>query len=262
MLEQVKNRVGELLASGKIAGFVGLRRQHGQTGPHLFGKPEELGDLVAGDGADRYPLNKLLLRLAKRYPDDSFGVLVRGCDERGLKTLFALNQLDPEKVVPVGIVCPSELAEACECPHPWPDEWEGEKAGSVSRKSVSLVDSLETRERFAYWMDHFSRCVKCYGCRDVCPMCFCRDCSLQDNELIRIGGLPPEYPVFHLVRAVHMAGRCVNCGLCGEACPADIPLGTLYKKVADIVEKEFGIRPGQGDKTESIWKPERNSDGL
>jgi formate hydrogenlyase subunit 6/NADH:ubiquinone oxidoreductase subunit I len=41
-----------------------------------------------------------------------------------------------------------------------------------------------------------------------------------------------------------MAGRCIDCGLCNEACPADIPLRILYKKVADIIDDEFNYRPG------------------
>jgi Fe-S oxidoreductase len=41
-----------------------------------------------------------------------------------------------------------------------------------------------------------------------------------------------------------MVGRCIDCGLCEEACPADIPIRTLYKKVAEIVSKEFGYKTG------------------
>jgi Na+-translocating ferredoxin:NAD+ oxidoreductase RnfC subunit len=44
-----------------------------------------------------------------------------------------------------------------------------------------------------------------------------------------------------------MAGRCIDCGLCNEACPADIPLRTLYKKVADILEDEFGYKTGYNE---------------
>ena len=58
------------------------------------------------------------------------------------------------------------------------------------------------------------------------------------------GKIPPENPIFHLTRAVHMAGRCIDCGLCEEACPADIPLRTLYKKVANIIADHYSYRPG------------------
>ena len=94
-------------------------------------------------------------------------------------------------------------------------------------------------------MNHFDRCVKCYGCRNVCPMCFCNECSMEEPQLIKRGTLPTENPIFHLTRAIHMIGICIDCGLCEEACPADIPLRTLYKKVADIVAADTGYRPGE-----------------
>ena len=249
MIEDVKEKVKELLKSGKIKGFLGLYSENGHIGPHLFRDEDELDGLVLGDlkrpGDSRYPLNKQLITLARHYPDEAFGVLVRGCDERGLKTLFTWNQLTPEKVFAVGITCPQELSDACECLQPYPDEYVGdEKAEGSPLISVSQIDELDLKERFDIWMKEFTKCVKCYGCRDICPMCFCKECSLESDELIHTGEIPPEMPVFHLTRAVHMAGRCIDCGLCNEACPSDIPLRTLYKKVADIIDQEFQFRTG------------------
>jgi ferredoxin len=93
-------------------------------------------------------------------------------------------------------------------------------------------------------MYEFEKCIKCYGCRDICPVCFCKECSLEHPELISTGTLPPENPIFHLVRAVHMGGRCIDCGLCEDSCPADISLRLLYRKVNEIVEDEFGYETG------------------
>jgi formate dehydrogenase subunit beta len=250
MIEKVRERVRDLLASGEIQGFLGLSNKYGNTGPHLFCKVEELDTLVIGDwnepGDARYSLNKQLIHIARKYPDHVFGVLVRGCDERGLKVLYAWNQLNPEKVVPVGIACSQDLADACECRKPYPDDFvAGEKVEGRAFDSVARLDALDVAGRFGEWLKEFSKCIKCYGCRDVCPMCFCNECTLEDDALVSSGAIPPEIPMFHLTRAVHMVGRCIDCGLCNEACPADIPLRTLYKKVADIVDEEFHYRPGQ-----------------
>ena len=249
MIEDVRKKVKELLESGEVRGFLGLCQKNGHVGPHLFCDSNDLNNLVVGDrnhsGDSRYPLNKQLIHLARCYPEDTFGVLVRGCDERGLKALFAWNQLKPTKVVAVGIACPQELADACECLKPYPDECiAGDKAKEASQDSVADVDGLDLRGRLAHWLKVFDKCIKCYGCRDICPMCFCKECSLETDELINKGEIPPENPIFHLTRAVHMAGRCIDCGLCNEACPADIPLRTLYKKVSDIIDQEFHYRPG------------------
>lgn len=251
MIKTVQERVKALLDSGEIAGFLGLKEAGGHIGPHLF-IPEENGleGLVLGDwkepGDARYSLNKQLIHLARAYPDQTFGVLVRGCDERGLKSLYVWNQLSPEKVVPVGIACPPELAKACECSKPYPDALvAGEKGEGCAQETMKQVEALGLADRFGYWQKEFDRCIKCYGCRDVCPMCFCKECSLEDPDLVNTGDVPPDNPTFHLTRAVHMAGRCIDCGLCNEVCPVGIPLRTLYKKVADIIDEEFGYRTGQ-----------------
>lgn len=256
MIGKIKEKVRQLLASGKIKGFLGLRELHGQVGPYLFTDGDDLDGLVLGDrmkpGDTRYPLNKQLITLARSYQEESFGVLVRGCDERGLKTLFASSQLNPEKVVPVGIACPQELADACECLKPYPDECEaGEPAEGRPFASVAAIDAKDLSERFKIWLAEFAKCVKCYGCRDICPMCYCKECTLGGKDFVSIGTLPPENPIFHLTRALHMAGRCIDCGLCNEACPADIPLRRLYKKIADIVDQEYHYRPGYDDSTTS-----------
>jgi Na+-translocating ferredoxin:NAD+ oxidoreductase RnfC subunit len=41
-----------------------------------------------------------------------------------------------------------------------------------------------------------------------------------------------------------MAGRCIDCGLCEDACPMDIPLRLLYQKVNQIVMDLFDYDTG------------------
>ncbi len=125
MKEQIQQHVKNLLAEGKIKGFLGLRQQGTDIGPYLFTTADELEDLSLGDrqdpGDSRYPLDKILKRIAHKYPTDSFGVLVRGCDERALQQLFAVSMLHRDRVIPVGFACPSELAEQHQCWKPFPD---------------------------------------------------------------------------------------------------------------------------------------------
>ena len=252
MMEQVKEYVKVLFKDAKIQGFLGLKDDNGNIYPHLFASAEEveegfsLGKREIGPPA-RYPMAKLIMKVAHAQPDKKIGVLIRGCDERALNELLRWNQIkDVEnRIVKVGFACKQELANAHECRKPCPDEFvAGEKAEPVSNASVEEIENLDLSERLEYWKAEFDRCIKCYGCRDVCPVCFCNVCTLEEDMLIRTGDLPPENPMFHLTRAVHMAGRCIDCNLCTEVCPADIPLRTLYKKVADIVKNEFGYVTG------------------
>ncbi len=249
MKDKIKTKVQELLSSGRIKGFLGLREMHGHIGPYLFTDAADLDGLSVGDrakpGDTRYALNTQLITISRRYPEETFGVLVRGCDERGLKTLFGSNQLNREKVVMVGLACPQELADACECLKPFPDEYvAGEPCEGRAYDSIARLEALGLDERFEAWLSEFAKCIKCYGCRNICPMCYCPECTLEAPSFRNVGILPPENPTFHLTRAMHMVGRCIDCGLCNEACPADIPVRTLYKKIADIVEEEFHFRTG------------------
>lgn len=252
MTTSMKQAVAALFEAGTIQAFVAPARKQGRILPHVFRTASELDLLYTGeeDGAHpvRYPLNKILHRVAKQHPEATLGVLVRSCDERGLKELYKWNQLDPDRVVQVDLPCSQAMADACQCEKPCPDSLlETPLAQGVVDQTVANVEALPISERFTFWMKEFQRCIKCYGCRDTCPMCFCRECSLQEHDYIEGGRLPPSIPLFHLTRAVHMAGRCVDCGLCEEACPADIPLRTLYRKVEDITDNQYGFRPGIND---------------
>lgn len=263
MIEAIKDKVKELLDSGEIEGFLGLAQKNGHIAPHLYQSVDELDMMVLGDqdkaGDARYPLTKYLTNIYKAYPDHTFAILTRGCDDRALTTLYTWNQLNPDKVVTVGIACPQELADACECAQPFPKEIvAGEAAEGRDNSSVTEVDNMVLTDRFDFWMNEFVKCIKCYGCSNVCPMCFCNDCSLKCDELVKSGELPPEIPVFHHTRAMHMVGRCIDCGLCEEACPSDIPLRTLYKKVNSIMGDKFdfqtGIKRGQRSPLNKIDK--------
>jgi len=119
--------------------------------------------------------------------------------------------------------------------------------GIDSRLPLDTIETYPGHERFSRWMYEFQKCLKCYGCRNICPVCFCEECSLEHKDLIGTGKIPPDVPIFHLVRAVHMAGRCIDCGLCEDACPVDIPLRLLYRKVNALCGELFDYEPGVSD---------------
>jgi ferredoxin len=227
--------------------FLCLKSEDGAVLPVLIsdvGSP----DLEAVEvGEARYPLPKILAGLLAAYPDKRFAVLVRGCDERAVIELSKLEQMDLDRVVMVGLACTTEEAEACGCPRPYPNDIAlGEKVEPApGREIIAEVESLADRERMEWWREQFSRCIKCYGCRNICPMCFCKDCSLENPHLVEPGVIPPEFPSFHIIRALDMAGRCIDCGLCEEACPAGIPLRSLYRKMQEIMADKLGYRAGE-----------------
>ena len=105
---------------------------------------------------------------------------------------------------------------------------------------------LEQRRQF--WEEQFSRCLKCYACRAACPLCYCSRCTVECNQ-------PQWIPVpahdlgnleWNVMRAMHLAGRCVNCGDCSRACPVGIPLYLLNQELIGERFRRFRLpqRPG------------------
>jgi formate dehydrogenase subunit beta len=103
-----------------------------------------------------------------------------------------------------------------------------ELASKQQEKDFDEMRGMRNEERQKYWFNYFDRCIKCFGCRDACPICYCKDCYLEaDRGLVRGGEIPPDR-MFPLVRLSHVADSCVNCGQCQDVCPAEIPLSKLY----------------------------------
>ncbi len=239
--------VKKWLEQGTVDVFIGCIRRYGHTLPQFFSHEnlEDCAFLVPG--WHRYPLEKFALDLAGEHPEVKIGLFARDCTKRALNVLKTWNQVEADRIVTLDVnCCPSPLGARSDCSYlqPEPSKAGKQAFGMDPGLSVEEADSLSQEEQCRRWNYEFSKCIKCYGCRNICPVCFCRECSLEHPELIHTGQQLTEVPLFHLVRAAHMAGRCIDCGLCEQACPMDIPLRLLYRKVNAVVEATFGYQTG------------------
>jgi len=114
-----------------------------------------------------------------------------------------------------------------------------------ARSAVEMrnVREMSTEERLGYWCYQMSKCMKCYGCRDICPVFVESECRMEDWA--KPGLLPPDAPLYHLARAYYIAQRCTHCGFCEETCPSSLPLRALV----DLIRHEdaddlFAFVPG------------------
>jgi formate dehydrogenase subunit beta len=95
------------------------------------------------------------------------------------------------------------------------------------------------------YMDEFDRCIKCYGCREACPICWCIKCTIESesDDWVGKGEIPPS-PMFHFVRMIHMVDSCTNCGQCEEVCPAEIPLAKIWHEINSKMKEVYGYERG------------------
>ncbi|MFX1410285.1 MAG: hypothetical protein ACFFA6_08025 [Promethearchaeota archaeon] len=111
---------------------------------------------------------------------------------------------------------------------------------------IADFDLKTPDEKWEYIKNLLETCTRCYACREACPMCYCNLCFVDQNQPVWFGKTT-EYSdvfVFHLVRAMHMAGRCVACGACSSVCPMGIDLNLINRSLEKIAKERFNFTTG------------------
>jgi len=235
-------------------------------------------------GLSLVPFLRKTLRTAR--PGSKVAVVAKGCDGRALVQQIAEKQLKRDQVVIVGVGCSGmmdnrqgcqerqadeekrrdssaapqndmksggRLSDSCRrCRYPNPpvyDVFVGEpvEAGTGDEfAEVAEFEKLAAEDRWAWFERELAKCIRCYACRNACPMCYCEECFVDQSKPLWLGKSAerPDTTLFHLVRALHTAGRCVDCGACERACPLGVRLGLLNKRLEREVRECFGYTAG------------------
>ena len=124
----------------------------------------------------------------------------------------------------------------------------------ISSKKQTTHDENKRifNERFKRFVSEISKCILCFSCRQACYGCYCPTCFMDRGE----PNWQPTSPdmgskmLYHLVRTMHLAGRCVGCGACENACASGVDIRYLIREVSCFIEETYGYQAGMDLETE------------
>jgi ferredoxin len=253
-MDNLVKRAKELLENKTVQVVIGY--EAGPTGvirPAFITDPEKTGRLIFNELCVQnlavYLTKPEVKKMGRMAVTATLPVM------RSIMMLISEQQLTADKIVVLGIDSDGSLLDMADI---------AVMQGYIEKSDLSNPDKyknllaelnkLSTEEKFAYWQKELSKCIKCYACRQACPMCYCTRCSVEVNQ-------PQWIPVqanthgnmeWHILRAMHLAGRCISCGECGRACPVGIPCHLLTMHLTDQVYSYFKVYAGTSDKMNSV----------
>ena len=149
------------------------------------------------------------------------------------------------------------LADAClSCQYPAPLVYDAlignpqvTEDKEIEKGDPPVIEEFEGKtieERWKYFEEQMSKCIRCYACRQACPNCYCKECFAEQIKPKWIGVTNDlsDIMLYQIGRIFHQAGRCVDCGACVRACPMGIDLRTFTYKLVKDVRELFGYEAG------------------
>lgn len=251
---EIINICNNLLDEGKVSLILGFAE--GQTKgisiPSFIRTKDEAVNLKWDDTCTT-TLAKYLLE-----KKEGVAIIAKPCDARAIVMYMTENQIDRNKIYIIGVECAgmkdkNELpAPGCQdCTVRVPPLYDVLVKNEDIGASMPVKPEVEKGEavlmdKLARFQKEISKCILCYSCRQACYGCYCETCFI-DRDMPN--WLPSELDigakmVFHLGRAMHLAGRCVECGACERACPSNVNIRYLVKDLADFCKDLYGYQPG------------------
>ncbi len=200
------------------------------------------------------------------YTEDKVAIFAKGCDTRAYNRLIQDKRITADKCIIIGVPCSGmknakaaarlpegaevPMANACkECRYPNPVVFDRKIGQDVTpwctEKNFADVEAIEAMgqdEKAAFWQSQYSKCIRCYACRNICPACNCTNCIFDQSasgwQSKDINASENEF--YGVTRAFHVAGRCIECGQCEMVCPSDIPIMLMNKKFIKDIDTLFG----------------------
>ena len=265
--DAVLARAKELLSNGTVNRVIGWEKglfEDDQT-PRVFTSVEELDKDFIYDHYSVATVSKYLIKETKK--EGKILAFLKANDTYSFNQLVKEHRVNRDNVYIVAVPSNGEAQKGKI--HVVYDEIMDTDGKISAKKEESLEDkeafnkerfemiakleAMTADEKFAFWQNELSKCIRCNACRNVCPACTCEQCVF-DNPKSGVSQKAAadsfEEKMFHIIRAFHVAGRCTDCGECSRVCPQNIPLYLLNRKYIKDVDEIHGEYQA-GEDTES-----------
>ncbi len=259
LTEQVRETAARLLDEGAVQMFVGYEPRNGSdlAIPAFVRSADDTARLVL-DNSCVGNLVRYLVRDDVKAAGKT-AVVVKGCDMRSVNVLLREHIVARDDVYVVGVRCDGAgtptMDKCASCTVREPEGCDvviGEPVSGGGTESedgfadVAELDAMSPDERWEFWKPHLDRCVRCYACRQACPLCYCKRCIVEKSvpQWVETSAHVRGNLSWHVARAFHLTGRCVGCGECERACPVNIPISTLNRKMEQLVKERYDFISG------------------
>lgn len=253
-MDDIRKKAKELLESHAVDVIIGYGEGTAGKVRAIFPrKPEDTEKLIFDSRCEQnlavYLLKHEIKHMGKK------AIIATTPIMRSILQVVSEYQLTQDEVVIIGVSPEGKLVEIADFPAM--EAYLKTQDFGIPAKDKEILkklDAMTLEGRWDFWLEQLSPCIKCYACRASCPMCYCTRCFVEVNapQWIPIAANELGNVEWHVLRAMHLAGRCINCGECGRACPIGIPTHLLTFKGVEDVKQDFGVVAGTSASMESL----------
>ena len=264
--KRIEDVAAKLLESGEAETVIGFAKgEVDDTGiPVIISEAAEAQRLIWSDRCVANLASYALVCGGK------IAVVAKPCDVRALVSLIAEKQIERQNVHIIGVDCPGmkdrsgQMLSACrDCKVHKPPLFDtyiagemedgtvcggaaSEKADAAESEVEGFLEETEQQNDLARFLSEMDKCILCYSCRQACYGCYCPTCFMDR-------GMPDWQPtnpdlgakmMYHLGRAMHLAGRCVECGACENTCASGVDVRYLIRAVTGFVKELYDYEAG------------------